>query len=143
LDPIAETEKELNATRREMLKLHWEHYRHIETERYWFMSVYAATIGAILTIALKSSDTIPGWDQNLIIIFLMVLSFIGFLINMRWSQALKHFATNIEKISKTLSVTANFEVPSKGVWKILSTKNLFPAFYFFVLIVLMVFIITK
>jgi len=143
LEPITEAEKELNVTRREMLKLHWEHYRHIETERYWFMSVYAATIGAILTITLKSTDAIPGWDQNLIIIFLMGLSFIGFLINLRWSQALKHFATNIEKISKTLSVTANFEVPSKGVWKILSTKNLFPAFYFFVLIVLMVFIITK
>ncbi len=143
MDPIPEAEKELNVTRREMLKLHWEHYRHIETERYWFMSVYAATIGAILTIALKSSDAIPGWDQNLIIIFLMGLSFIGFLINLRWSQALKHFGINIEIISKTLGVPANFEVPSKGVWKILSTKNLFPAFYCFVLIVLMVFLITK
>jgi len=143
LEPITEAEKELNLTRREMLRLQWEHYRHIETERYWFMSVYSAIIGAILAITLKSSDTISIWDQNLITIFLILLTFIGFLINVRWSQALNHFATNIETVSKDLKVPVNFEVTAKGVWNIFRTKNLFPAFYFFLLIVFIVFIITK
>jgi hypothetical protein len=134
---------EIRATNlREVLTLQRHHFQHIETERYWFMSVYTAIIGVmvglILKIDLTTQETYKIWSLS----FLIVLTFIGFFINVRWMQTLDFVSGKIRGIAATLGVEdeVKFEPPSNGIWKILRTRYLFLFYYvivFFGLITLL------
>ncbi len=132
------SEEEIKAENiREVLILQQHHYQHIETERYWFMSVYAVVIGAVLSLIFSKGITI---DANWLYLFLIVLSIIGFFINLRWMQTIALLGIRIGEIADKLGVKdeAEFEAPCKGIQKSLhlQTRILFPFFYFFVVIFL-------
>ncbi len=128
---VNENVKEQNL--RDLLRLHWEHYRHIETERHWFMSVYTAITGTILAFILRSDGSLDGTGRIWILFFLMVFTLIGFMINRRWVHALGHFQNNIENLQEILNLPVKFAVPARGFWKILRTRHLFSVFYAIIL----------
>ena len=127
-----------NANLRELLVQHWEHYRHIETERYWFMSVYTAVIGVVLSLIFRTDTDIEKFHKIWLILFLIALTFIGFFINIRWKQTLELLGKQIKIISDKLGgmpdtiERVKFEAPPKGIFEKLRTRNLFLFFYILV-----------
>lgn len=140
------TEEEIrNANLRELLIQHWQHYRHIETERYWFMSVYAAVVGVLLGIIFKTDLTTDKIYDIWLLVFLIVLTIIGSLINVRWMQTLIVLSKNIGEIATMLDIEEEiqFEALSTGIWKVLRTRYLFLSFYVIVLLGLFALVITR
>ena len=126
------TEEEIKAENlRELLRQYWNHYRHIETERYWFMSVYAAVVGVLLGIIFKTDLTTDKINDIWLLVFLIVLTIIGFFINVRWMQTLVILSKKTKEIATMLvpEEETQFEAPSKGIWKVLRTRYLFLSFY--------------
>ena len=134
---MSEQQDEQKKSLRESLKQYWLHCRHIESERAWFMSVYAVITGGTLAYILTSS-TESQWPFY----FLMLLTAIGLLLNIRWMQAFKYYKNKVKDTSKKLGIKGGvWAPPSKLV--ILKTGYLFIAFYTFAFIGLIILVITK
>jgi hypothetical protein len=123
--------EEIKTEKLELLRQHLDHYRHIETERYWFMSVFAVVIGVVLGLIFKTDQTIDPNSKNWIFYFIFALTNIGFLINIRWAQTLGLLSDQIKEIGKE---KIKFEAPHKGIFCIFRTRYLFPFFYFIIII---------
>ena len=120
---------------RSLLTQHWLHCRHIESERAWFMSVYAVIVGGILTYVFgkEASDWQP-------LVFILVLTVVGLFINIRWSQAYEHHRKQVKCTARKLDIRANVDVP--GNW-FLRTRVLFPTFYGVIAVGLVVLLIIR
>jgi len=118
---------------RSLFAQHWLHCRHIESERAWFMSVYAAIVGGIVAYVFgkEASDWKP-------LVFVLVLTVVGLLINIRWSQAYEHHRKEIKNTAKQLGICANVVVPWK--FRFLRTGYLFPTFYGLIVVMILVLI---
>jgi uncharacterized membrane protein len=127
-----------DANLRTLLEQHWLHARHIESERAWFMSVYAAITGGILTY-MSASDAAGLWP----ICFLIALTLVGLCLTIRWKQAFEHHRNKIEETAKSLNMAADVDVQARHVWKMLRTRYLFSSFYFIVLVGLIVLLATN
>jgi hypothetical protein len=127
-----------NEISRELMRLHWEQCKHIETERYWFMSVYAAVTGVMLGLIFRTDIPIDPTGKTWLYIFLIALTNIGFLINIRWMQAFEHHQSQIKKEGSKLKIDPHIDVPHKGIFNIFRTKYLFPLFYLIILIGLLI-----
>lgn len=121
-----------------LLEQHWLHARHIESERAWFMSVYAAIAGGMLTY-MSASGAAGLWP----ICFLIALTLVGLCLTIRWKQAFDHHRSKIEETARSLHMAADVNVLARHVWKILRTRYLFPSFYFIVLVGLIVLLVTN
>jgi len=135
---MSQQESEKAENLRELLRQHWLHCRHLESERAWFMSVYAAITGAMLTY-LFTADMMRLWP----LIFLIFLTAVGLLLNIRWMQAFEHHRRLVKETASKIGVTAEVDVPAKHIWKILRTRYLFPSFYCIILIGLIVLLVTN
>ncbi len=94
---------------RMLLEQHWLHCRHIESERAWFMSVYAAITGGMLAyIFTNTNDT-----KELPLLFLIVLTFAGFILTSRWTYV---FEFHREEVN-ALAVKLDFESSVKPLVK--------------------------
>ena len=115
----------------EVLKLLHQHFHHIETERYWFMSVYTAIIGVMVGFIYQVDPPISESYKIWLLLFPIVLTLIGFFINVRWLQTLDLVSSKIKEISVTLGVAneIQFEPQHNGIWKILRTRYLFLFYY--------------
>lgn len=115
---------------RVLFEQYWLHWRHIESERAWFMSVYAAITGGILTYIFKTQSA--GWQP---LVFLLVLTIVGLSINYRWAQVFEHHRKLIKSTASALGMTAEVDVPYKC--RLLRTRILFPLFYCIILVILL------
>ena len=121
---------------RELLRQHWLHARHIESERAWFMSVYAAITGGILAY-LSTAGSSELWP----LYFLMVFTLIGFLLNCRWKHAFEHHQKCIKDTASRLGITADIDIPANHIWKVIKTRYLFLSFYAIVFVGLIIVVI--
>lgn len=71
-----------NGNLRVLLEQHWLHCRHLESERAWFLNVYGIVTGG--TLAYVASETVT---PSPLFYFLIVLTFIGFFLTLRWTYA--------------------------------------------------------
>ena len=133
---MSQPESEKAENLRELLRQHWLHCRHIESERAWFMSVYAAITGGMLAY-IFTGDAKEWWPLS----FLIFLTLVGFSLTLRWKQAFEHHQNQVEKTAKKLRITANVKIPVKC--KILRTRYLFPSFYAVIFVGLIILVITK
>lgn len=124
---------------RELLRQHWLHCRHIETERAWFMKVYAVITGGIVTY-IFATESMELWP---VYFFLMTFTAIGFLLTWRWKQAVQYHQRQAEETAALLGVPLNLNIPANRFWKICGTRFLFLYFYAVVFIGLVTLVITK
>jgi len=85
---------------RSIYEENWEHMRHIETERYWFLNVYALVLGAIVSGILMSDKS---WEEFLpyILLFLfffsLIWSFMTLKLNIEYSRIRKQNKALLEE----------------------------------------------
>ena len=106
---------------RALFEQYWLHSRHIENERAWFMSAYAAITGGVLTFVFLND--VVKWQP---IVFLVILTGIGYLINKRWIDVFEHYRCLIKETGKELGVEAKVDIQS---YKFLRIRFLFLLFY--------------
>ncbi|MBI4283609.1 MAG: hypothetical protein HY663_03980 [Chloroflexi bacterium] len=123
---------------RRLLEQHWLHCRHVESERAWFMNVYAVITGSIVTFTLKTTpiDLLPVY-------FLLAFTVIGFLLTWRWKDAFQYHQKKAEEIATVLAVPLSLNIPANWFWKIFGTRFLFLYFYAIVLIGLIILLVTN
>ena len=98
-------EDQTDESLRVLLEQHWTHCRHLESERAWFMNVYAAIIGGVLAFLATREF---GEAHELAIYFLMWITIIGLLLTIRWSKAFEVHRHRVNMIIKdTDSKNAN------------------------------------
>lgn len=93
---MSQQENEKAESLRELLRQHWQHSRHIESERAWFMSVYAAITGGMFAFIAYTGA--QNWWP---LYFIIVLTFVGFVLTIRWTYA---FECLREKVNKLASI---------------------------------------
>jgi hypothetical protein len=141
---------------RVFLEQHVLHCRHLETERYWLMSVYAIVVGGVSALMVKGQippDTMlrPEW----IYVFLVGLTFFGLLQTMRWTYIFEVHRARAEKVADMLweaSGTDKARIPImtveptplfrgflKKANRLIGTRYLFPVFYLLILVGLTLF----
>ena len=109
--------KQTTESLRTLLEQHCLHCRHIESERAWFMNIYAALAGGILTYGVnffnnnQSADNFP-LSYVLVLSFLTALTFFGFLLALRWIFAFESHRNRASKIVKLLLPENEIETPS-------------------------------
>lgn len=112
------------------------------------MSVYAAITGGVLALMAQRSLE-PPWP----LYFLIVLTFLGFSLTIRWTYAFEKHRKSVDtiinklglskvQVSGTSEVNLTMDIPEMKLWKfsvIFRARYLFPFFYFVVLILFTVF----
>jgi predicted dehydrogenase len=134
-----------------LLEQHWLHSQHVENERAQFMQVYAAIIAGIIvgygylisTPQFATNAANYNWIVIGLLLFLYLLTFLGFFLNLRWVQTFEFHRQKVNEITKLLntetSLDLSMSIPPlklrwfKGAFK---TRYFFPSFFFFVLIIL-------
>jgi predicted dehydrogenase len=138
---------------RKLLEQHWLHCQHLESERAQFMQVYAAIIAGIVvgyTYLISISKPISDYLVLYILLFLMVLTFVGFFLTLRWVYSFECHRGKVNEIASILWQSCNvvvpldptMEIPSLHIMpsrlrkadEIFRTRYWFPVFYLFVLI---------
>jgi hypothetical protein len=130
---------------RTLLEQHWLHCRHLESERAWFMSIYGGVAGGILAFITKASDTNLCLNNfplfYALISFLIILTFFGFFLTLRWAFTFEEHRGRVEAILEELElklsgkgVDLTMDIPREGFFKVFNAKTLFPLFYLVVLI---------
>jgi len=144
---MAQSEQEAENLRT-LLEQHWFHCRHLESERAWFMSIYGAVAGGILAFVAKASDTNLSLTNfplfYALISFLIVFTFFGFFLTVRWAFAFGEHRDRVKAILKKLElsklklngkdVDLTMDIPRVGFFKVFNATILFPLFYLVVLI---------
>ncbi len=118
---------------RTLLEQHWLHCRHLESERAWFMSVYAAIIGGVLAFLADKGFKEGEWA----IYFLMWITIIGLLLTIRWSSAFEVHRKRVNKIVRELHFRIkdrkgkemDMKIPAGLFFRLVRTRRLFYAFY--------------
>lgn len=131
-----------------LMEQHWQHCRHIENERGWFMVYYAIAVTGGLVSSIRAGEFYFSW----IFYFILIFTFFGFYQNIRWSYAFESHRIRVNslimKIQKTcLLPIDNIQLPTMEIepmefWEfkgILRTRYLFPLFYYVILILFVVF----
>ncbi|RLC67299.1 MAG: hypothetical protein DRH97_05070 [Chloroflexi bacterium] len=86
-----------------LLEQHWLHCRHLESERAWFMSVYAAITGGMFAfMAYSGSTDSTGLQHSWPLYFLIMLTFFGFFHSIRWTYAFECHRVRVNKLARIL-----------------------------------------
>lgn len=118
---------------RTLLEQHWLHCRHLESERAWFMSVYAAIVGGVLAFLAGKGFEEGEWA----IYFLMWITIIGLLLTIRWSSAFEVHRDRVNTIVRELHFQLkdskghemDMNIPAGPFFSLLRTRYWFYAFY--------------
>ena len=155
------------ANLRTLLEQHWDHARHLESERAWFMNAYAVVIGGVLAfiIGMKVEDISNLVTSKLFqffVIFLVGLTFFGFIHTIRWTYSFECHRIKINKLAtiiwlkskSKMSLDPTMDIPAMHVlpeftWGgkiakflqnfingVFRTRYLYPLIYFSILVVL-------
>ena len=135
---MSQPENEKAQNLRTLLEQHWLHCRHVETERAWFMNVYALITGGVVTYAF-TTDKVNLWP----IYFLMAFTIIGLLLAFRWKHAFEYHMKKVKETATELGITVDLQIPTNCFWKIFGTRRLFIYFYCLVLVGLIILAITN
>ena len=109
----------------------------LESERAWFMSVYAAIVGGVLAFL---ADKGFGEESQWAIYFLMWITLIGLFLTRRWCQAFEEHEGKVKAIVAMLGFQdLDMMIPRKGIYRVLYTKRLFYLFYTVIFVGLVVF----
>jgi hypothetical protein len=140
-----------------LMEQHWQHCRHIENERGWFMVYYAIAVtgGLVSSMGSEIDFSLIGsgnFDLSWIFYFILIFTFFGFSQNIRWSYAFESHRIRVNslimKIQKTCLLSIdNIQLPTMEIepmefWEfkgIFRTRYLFPLFYYVILILCVVF----
>ena len=134
---------------RELLRQHWLHCRHLESERAWFMSVYAAITGGMFSFMAYT-----GLQTSWPLYFLIGLTFFGFFHTIRWTYAFECHRKKVNELAWIVWLDSGVEVKSaldptmeippmriipdsrcgKKINELFRTRYWFPLFYFFILV---------
>lgn len=89
---------------RELLNQHWLHCRHLESERAWFLNVYGLVIAGVLTYTVYKHTTpsFPSSPFHLLSDFLVVLTFIGFFLTLRWTYAFECHREKVNSLARII-----------------------------------------
>ena len=149
---MAQQDHEEAENLRKLLEQHWLHCRHLESERAWFMSVYAAITGGILAFMAQRGFE-PPWP----LYFLIVLTFFGFFHTIRWIHAFEYHRKWVNVFAKAIwsksgatdrvkvdskEKEPTMEIPEMRLWifkGLFRTRYWFPLFYFSFLISFVIF----
>jgi len=85
-----------------LLQQHWDHCRHLESERSWFMNAYAVVIGGVsaFIIGMRVEDLAELESSStfkFLVASLIVFTFFGFFYTVRWTYA---FECHQERVNK-------------------------------------------
>jgi predicted dehydrogenase len=136
-----------------LLERHWLHCQHLESERAQFMQVYAAIIAGIVvgySYLISIDKPIDDYLVLYILLFLIVLTFVGFFLTLRWVYAFECHREKVNELAGILWRSCNVEVPLDPTMEIpplhimppplrkadeaFRTRYWFPLFYLLVLI---------
>src|SRR4030042_5583339 len=143
---------------RELLRQHWNHCRHLESERAWFMNAYAIVVGGamafLIGMGVEDVATLPSNRLfQIFIVFLIGLTFFGFFHTMRWTYAFECHRIKVNTLTRIIWGEGGFnarvpldptmvippmEIPPKFIKGFFRTRHWFSLFYFFILIGLLV-----
>jgi len=122
----------------EALKQNWLHFRHIENQRLQFTYVYSILVIAALTILIGrglNTFRITHPYSLFLVGFVVLLSFLGYLLTLRANFVLFLFSEKIKKTAHDLNLANHMALWSeKGIWKIVKVRNIFELFYAVILI---------
>lgn len=134
---------------RALLDQHAAHCRHLETERYWFMNVYAVIVGGLSGLmAYLRSMSATGLPEGWIHCFVVALTLFGLLVTIRWTYAFEIHRARADRAADALGEFARDARPGLPFLRMgsmplllqwVQTKYLFPAFYVAVLLGLALF----
>lgn len=102
---MSQQEREKAENLRELLRQHWLHCRHLESERAWFMSVYAAITGGMFTFMAYLAS--QAWWS---LLFLVWFAFVGFFLTIRWTYAFECHRKKVNKLARVLWLESRVEV---------------------------------
>ncbi|KYK38743.1 MAG: hypothetical protein AYK18_16730 [Theionarchaea archaeon DG-70] len=117
----------------EVLKENRSHLRHIENGRLQFTYVYSILITAVLTLlgsrgAIAFQVTRPY--STSIVGFIVLLSFLGYLLTLRANYVLHRHLEKIKKTMDDLNLTDYMARPPEGrIWKIIKARHIFEMLY--------------
>lgn len=82
------------------LHQNWEHARHVEVQRFWFGSVYAAIVAGVVVVMDKSSRV----DVIVMTLFLIALTVSGLVVTLKTGLVFHHFKAHATRISRELAI---------------------------------------
>lgn len=103
---------------RVLLEQHWDHCRHLESERSWFMNAYAAVIGGVSAFIIgRGVEDLAKLESLLtfkfLVAFLIGFTFFGFFHTVRWTYA---FECHRQRVNKLIGWMEPGSTPTI-VWK--------------------------
>jgi hypothetical protein len=78
---------------RELLRQHWEHARHIEHERTWYLVSYLIGIGSLIGGAFASDN---GDALKWVIPVSMLPTILGFILSIRWGDTFEEHRNRVD-----------------------------------------------
>lgn len=156
---MAQQNREKAENLRKLLEQHWLHCRHLESERAWFMSIYAAITGGVLAFTAQT-----GFELTWPLYFLVMLTFFGFFHTIRWIYAFECHRAKVNEIARVIwseskapaDIDPTMDIPAmhilpESIWKkktpeglkrtfngIFRTRYWFPLFYLVILVGLVI-----
>ena len=121
-----------------ILEESFRHWRHIETLRQGFTAVWAAIVAGVLTFVSQTENFFENIASIPTLIFLILITLLGFLMSLRLSNNIKPCEYNIREILKSAKLdkydlTKGWE---KGITKHFRLRRIFVLAYFVALIFL-------
>jgi len=159
---VSQQEREEAENLRELLRQHWLHCRHLESERAWFMSVYAAITGGMFAFMAYSSGSLDNTEPQSWwpLYFLIMLTFFGFVLTIRWTYVFEYHRKVVNELARVLGLKSGVKLSLEPTMdspvmrilpksirgkripcclhrlidKLFRTRYWFPLFYFIILI---------
>ena len=134
---------------RKLLEQHSLECRHLESERAWFMNVYALITGGILAfLAQMGLENLRELEPPWPFYFLLLFTLLGFFLTTRWTYSfechrarvngfIKFIWSRLPQNERPPEVCPTMTIPDFRLWKfhiIFKTRYWFPAFYLLLLI---------
>jgi len=152
---------------RKLLEQHWLHCRHLESERAWFMNAYILILNAVfifmnrgslslISFTFMSSKPSSPVSCSSSLLLLLIITFFGLLLNLRWIYAFEHHRERVNIIIKKIvkitwpelntTLDLTMSIPKMEIWPkplntlndLFSTRVCFPLFYLSILVYLVV-----
>lgn len=122
----------------EAFKENCSHLRRTENGRLQFTYVYSILITAVLTLLGSSGpeafQVIRPYSTS-IVGFIVLLSFLGYLLTLRANYMIHEHLVKIKKIMEDLNVAGyNVRPPERGIWKMIKIRRIFEILYTVMLI---------
>ncbi len=108
---------------RKLLELHWHQCQHLENERAQFMQVYAAiVVGIIVGFGYLTSGLNSGLLALIPLFFLIVLTFFGFFLSLRWTYSFECHRERVKVLARLVWFHCKVDAPLDPTMEILPMR---------------------